>query len=128
MDPSFELGLAKPKFESVIDKIGTETTKYAKELQEAYSYLITYFFQKKEYSAVKAYCKKLYDLDPANKKWQIQSLIYQANVAYNEKKYADARDFFIEIKKIDPAYPDVDKTINDYNKAIKAAAAAAQKK
>jgi tetratricopeptide (TPR) repeat protein len=128
MDPTSELGLAKPKFEFMIEKIGAETTKYAKELQEAYSYLVSYYLQKKEYPAAKTYCKKLFELDPANKKWQIQSLTLQAMIAHSEKKYGDARDFFIEIKKIDPAYPDVDKAINDYNKAIKAAAAAAQKK
>jgi len=130
MDPTSEQGLAKPKFESMIEKIGAETTKYSKELQEAYSYLIPYYLQKKDYTTSKTWAKKLFDLDPSNKKWQIQSLILQATISHSEKKYADARDFFIEIKQLDPAYPNVDKTINDYNKAIKgaAAAAAAQKK
>ena len=125
MDPSSELGLAKPKFETLIEKIGTETTKYSKELQEAYSYLVPYYLQKKDYTTSKMWAKKLFDLDPANKKWQIQSLTFQAMIAHGEKKYAEARDFFIEIKQLDPGYPNVDKTINDYNKAIKAAAAAA---
>ena len=49
-------------------------------------------------------------------------------IAHTEKKYDEARDFFIEIKKLDPAYPDVDKTINGYIKAIKAASAATPKK
>jgi tetratricopeptide (TPR) repeat protein len=130
MDPTSEQGLAKPKFEAMIEKIGAETAKYSKELQEAYSYLVPYYLQKKDYTTSRTWAKKLFDLDPANKKWQIQSLILQATISHTEKKYADARDFFIEIKKLDPAYPNVDKTINDYNKAIKgaAAAAAAQKK
>lgn len=125
MDPTSELGLAKPKFEFIIEKIGAETTKYAKELQEAYSYLSSYFLQKKDYAAARIWSKKIFDLDPSNKKWQIQSLTMQAMAAHGEKKYAEARDFFIEIKNLDPTYQNIDKTINDYNKAIKAAAAAA---
>ena len=125
MDPSSEQGLARPKFDTMIEKIGAETTKYSKELQEAYSYLIPYYLQKKDYTNSKMYAKKLFDLDESNKKWQIQSLTLQAMIAHGEKKYSEARDFFIEIKKLDPGYQNVDKTINDYNKAIKAAAAAA---
>jgi tetratricopeptide (TPR) repeat protein len=90
---------------------------------ETYSYLISYFLLKKDYGTAKTWCKKLFELDPSNKKWQIQSLTSQAMIAHSEKKYAEARDFFIEIKKLDPSDPNVDKTINDYNKAIKAAAA-----
>ncbi len=125
MDPNSELGLAKPKFETLIEKVGAETTKYSKELQEAYSYLVPYYLQKKDYTTSKVWAKKLFDLDPSNKKWQIQSLTFQAMIAHGEKKYGEARDFFIEIQKLDPGYQNVDKTINDYNKAIKAAAAAA---
>jgi len=125
MDPTSDLGLARPKFEALIEKIGTETTKYSKELQEAYSYLVPFYLQKKDYTASKMWAKKLFDLDPSNKKWQIQSLTLQAMIAHGEKKYAEARDFFIDIQKLDPGYQNIDKTINDYNKAIKAAAAAA---
>ena len=125
MDPTSEQGLAKPKFEALIEKIGAETTKYTKELQEAYSYLVPYYLQKKDYTTSKMWARKLFDLDPSNKKWQIQSLTFQAMIAHGEKKYAEARDYFIEIQKLDPGYQNIEKTINDYNKAIKAAAAAA---
>jgi tetratricopeptide (TPR) repeat protein len=120
LDPTSEQGLAKPKFEALIDKVGTETTKYAKELQEAYTYLGFYNIQKKDYPAAKAIYKKLYELDPANKQWQIQSLRSQALIAYKEKNYAEARDIYIEIKKLDPADLDATKAISDLTKALEA--------
>ena len=124
LDPTSELGLAQPKFESLIQKVGAETTKYAKELQEAYTYLGYYNLQKSDFPAAKSWYKKLFELDPANKQWQIQSLKSQALIAYKEKKYADARDLYVEIKKLNPSDADAAKAISDLNKAI----AAAQKK
>ena len=120
MDPTSELGLAQPKFESLVEKIGNETQKYAKESQEAYTYLGYYYLQKKDYSAAKSWYKKLFELDPANKQWQLQSLKSQALIAYKEKDYVEARDLYVEIKKLDPADLDAAKAIQDLNKAIDA--------
>jgi len=121
MDPTNELGLAQPKFEALVNKVGAETSKYPKELQEAYTYLGYYFLQKNEFPASKAWYVKLYELDPANKSWQIQSLKSQALIAYKEKNYVQARDLYAEIKKLDPADLDAAKAIQDLTKAIDAA-------
>lgn len=123
MDPTNELGLARPKFETLIEKVGAETTKYAKELSESYIYLGFYNMNKKDYPAAKSWYKKLYELDPSNKEWQIRSLSSQAIIAYKEKDYVEARNLYVEIKKIDPADPNADKAIKDLTKAINAAAA-----
>lgn len=123
MDPTSELGLARPKFETVVEKAGVEPTKYAKELSESYIYLGFYNMNKKDYQAAKSWYKKLYELDSANKEWQIRSLSSQAIIAYKEKDYVEARNLYIEIKKIDPADPNADKAIKDLTKAINAAAA-----
>lgn len=123
MDPTSEQGLAHPKFETLIEKVGTETTKYAKELQEAYMYLGYYNIQKNDFKAAKAWYKKLYELDPTNKGWQIQSLNSQAVIAFKEKNYVEAREMYVEIKKLDPSNTSADQTIRDLTKAINAAAA-----
>jgi len=123
MDPTSELGLARPKFETVVEKAGVEPTKYAKELSESYIYLGFYNMNKKDYPAAKSWYKKLFELDPSNKEWQIRSLSSQAIIAYKEKDYVEARNLYIEIKKLDPADPNAAKAINDLNKAINAAAA-----
>jgi tetratricopeptide (TPR) repeat protein len=121
LDPTSELGLAQPKFEALVEKVGTETTKYAKELQEAYTYLGFYYLQKQDYAVSKTWYKKLFELDPANKQWQIQALKSQALIAYKEKNYVEARDLYTEIKKLDPADLDAAKAIQDLTKAINAA-------
>jgi tetratricopeptide (TPR) repeat protein len=123
IDPSSELGLAKPKFESMIEKIGSETIKYVKELQEAYSYLGYYYLQKKDFPAAKLWNKKLYDLDPSNKQWQLKSLNSQAIIAWLEKNYSESRDFYREIKKLDPTDVNAEKSIKELTKAIDAIAA-----
>jgi tetratricopeptide (TPR) repeat protein len=121
LDPTSELGLAQPKFEALVEKVGTETTKYAKELQEAYTYLGFYYLQKQDYAVSKSWYKKLFELDPANKQWQVQALKSQALIAYKEKNYVEARDLYTEIKKLDPADLDAAKAIQDLTKAINAA-------
>lgn len=122
IDPSSELGLAKPIFESLIEKVGTETAKYIKELQEAYNYLGYYYLQKKDYPNARSWNKKQFDLDPTNKQWQIQSLQSLALIAYREKNYVEARDYYMELKKLDPANAEYTKMIKDFTKTIDAIA------
>jgi tetratricopeptide (TPR) repeat protein len=121
MDPTCEKGLAKPKFELLITKIGADTTKAAKDmLQEAITYMGYYYLQQKDYPNAKLWYVKLYNLDPTKKQWQIQSLKSRALIAYKEKDYVAARDLYVEIKKLDPADPDATKAISDLNQAIAA--------
>ena len=122
IDSTSELGLAKPKFESLIKAVGTDTVKYIKELQEAYSFMGSYsLFQKKDLNESKSWFIKIFKLDPKNKQWQLQSLQSQAIIAYKEKNYIDARNLYVEIKKLDPADLNADKAIKDLTKAIDAA-------
>ena len=125
MDPTSEIGLAQPKFEALVAKVGIDNVKFAKELQEAYTYLGYYNLQKKDYPVSKSWYKKLFYLDPANKQWQIQSLKSQALIAYRAKNYVEARDLYVEIKKLDPNDNDAAQAIKDLTKAITATAAAA---
>ena len=120
MDPTSELGLAQPKFEALVGKVGADTIKYAKELQESYTYLGYNNIQKKDYKAAKMWYQKLFSLDPANKQWQLQSLKSQALIAYKEKNYVEARDLYVEIKKLDPNDLESAKAVQDLNKAIDA--------
>jgi tetratricopeptide (TPR) repeat protein len=120
MDPTSELGLAKPKFEQMINKIGSDSVKYGKELQEAITYMGYYNLQKKDYQDSKYWYIRLYNLDVNNKAWQIQSLKSRALIAYREKNYVEARDLYKKIKELDPSDPDADKAIQDLTKAINA--------
>jgi len=120
MDPTSELGLAKPKFEMLLEKVGSETTKYIKEVAEAYKYFGYYYLQKKDFPAAKIWSKKLFDLDPSNKQWQLLSLQSLAVIAYREKNYVEARDYYIELRKLDPANPEYTRMIKEFTKTIDA--------
>jgi tetratricopeptide (TPR) repeat protein len=117
-DTSFALGLAEPKFLLLIDKIGSDTVKYVNEMQEAYSYLGYYNYQNKNYGPAKMWDKRLYNLDPTNKQWQIKALRAQVLVAYKEKNYYEARDLYTQLKKLEPNDTEIDKTIKELTRVI----------
>ena len=118
MDPNCDLGLAESKFKKVIEKIGSDTITYVNEMQEAYTYLGYNSLQKKDYPQSISWYKKLYNLDPLNKQWQLKSLHSQIIVAYKEKNYPEARDLYYQVKKLDPADPDPDKQIKELTRSI----------
>jgi len=118
LDPDFEKGLAEPKFKMLIQKVGSDTVKYVNEMQEAFHYLGYYNMQQKNYQAAKAWFKRIFNLDPANKQWKLQSLRSQISVAYKEKNYPEARELYYQMKKVDPADPETDKAIKELTRAI----------
>jgi tetratricopeptide (TPR) repeat protein len=117
-DTAFVLGLAEPKFKLLIEKIGTDTVKYINEMQEAYSYLGYYNYQKKDYPTAKMWDKRFFNLDPTNKQWQIKALRAQALVAYREKNFVEQREFYYQLKKLDPTDTEIDKNIKDLTRVI----------
>ena len=67
LDPEMESGQAKPYFETLITK-ATDSVKYKKELIDAYDYMGSFFYIKKDYPAAKSYFNKLKEIDSTNKK------------------------------------------------------------
>lgn len=120
MDPESNQGLAYPKFQALVDQVGTDKDKYKNALQEAYTYLGYYHLNKKEYDAAKEWYQKLYDLDPNNKEWKITALNSFALISYKQKNYSEARTHYQEILKLDPTNTQVQQFIADLNKAIAA--------
>jgi hypothetical protein len=75
MDPDTKLGLAKPVFETLVEKAAPDSVKYSKELIESYGYLAYYYLlryntTKDQESGKKAleYSQKILALDPNNEK------------------------------------------------------------
>lgn len=66
-DPESDSGLAKPYYEQFITLSKEDTTKYKKELIEAYSYLGYLSYLRKENEESRGYWEKVYALDPTNK-------------------------------------------------------------
>jgi tetratricopeptide (TPR) repeat protein len=120
MDPDSDLGLAYPKFQQLVNQVGTDTEKYKNALQESYTYLGYYHLNKKEYDQAKEWYQKLFDLDPNNKEWRITALNSFALISYRQKNYVEAKGYYQEILKLDPANTQIQQVIADLNKAIAA--------
>ena len=75
LDPDTKTGLAKPVFETMVEKALPDSAKYSKELVEAYYYLSYYYLV--QYNVSKSndngqksldYCQKILAIDPTNDK------------------------------------------------------------
>ena len=67
MDPDYKMGLAKPKFEKVIDVAKADSVTNTVEMMDAFGYLGWYYSEKGNYSTSKAYYNRMINLDPKNK-------------------------------------------------------------
>lgn len=66
LDPDSKGGLAKPFYETLIEKASADSVKYSKDIVEAYSYLGYYYYLNKQYCESMAYWDKIAIIDPQN--------------------------------------------------------------
>lgn len=66
LDPDSKGGLAKPYYETLIEKASADSVKYSKDIVEAYSYLGYYYYLNKQYCESLAYWDKIAIIDPQN--------------------------------------------------------------
>jgi tetratricopeptide (TPR) repeat protein len=72
MDPDFKMGLAKAKFQKLIEVAKTDSLKNDAEMMEAFGYLGYYNMSKENYSTSKDYYNRMIALDPNNKENKIK--------------------------------------------------------
>jgi tetratricopeptide (TPR) repeat protein len=72
MDPDFKLGLAKPKFEKLLDIAKTDSVKNAAPMMDALGYLSYYQMVNNNFSKAKEYYTRMINLDPNNKEYKIK--------------------------------------------------------
>jgi tetratricopeptide (TPR) repeat protein len=72
MDPDTKLGLAKPKFEKLIEAAQSDSAKYSTELMESFGYLSYYYMMNENFSKSKEYYSRMINLDPNNKEYKIR--------------------------------------------------------
>ncbi len=72
MDPDTKLGLAKPKFEKVIEAAKSDSLKWESEMMEAFNYLGYYHMVNDNWSRSKDYYNRMVNLNPANKENKIK--------------------------------------------------------
>jgi tetratricopeptide (TPR) repeat protein len=113
MDPDTKLGLAKPKFEKVIDVAEPDSSKYESEMMEAFGYLSYYNMMNDNYARSKDYYNRMVNLSPTNKEFKIRGYnglgSLETKMAGTEKTlegrlpYLDrAEDAYSKILALDP--------------------------
>jgi tetratricopeptide (TPR) repeat protein len=113
MESDPKTGMAKPKFEKVIEKTTADSLKNGAELVEAFDYLGYHYLQNENLARAKDYYNRMISLDPNNKDYKIKGYNGLANVDLkalgNEKTLegrlpflAKAQDSYNKILGIDP--------------------------
>lgn len=114
MDPDTKLGLAKPKFEKLLEIAGPDSSKYNSEIMEGLGYLSFYHMVNDNFSKSKEYYNRMINLNPNNKDYKIRGYhgigtveIRQAGTEKtNEGRLpylAKSADAYSKILAIDPA-------------------------
>jgi tetratricopeptide (TPR) repeat protein len=113
MDPDTKLGLAKPKFEKVIEVAKTDSLKNSSEIMESFGYLSYYNMMNDNYAKAKEYYNRMTTLDPNNKEYKIKGYnglgSLETRMAGNEKTlegrlpYLDrAEEAYSKVLSLDP--------------------------
>ncbi len=114
MDPDYKMGLARPKFEKLIDIAESDSLKNESEMMEALQYLGYYHMSKNNMSTARDYYNRIINLDPNSKENKIKGYnglgLVEINSLNNEKTnegrlpiLARAADAYNRILAIDPA-------------------------
>ena len=113
MDPDTKLGLAKPKFEKVVEVAEKDSVKNDSELAEALGFLGYFHMTKENYTLSKAYYNRLVECVPGNKDYQIRGYsgvgLVEMRLAGTEKTnegrlpfIAKSADAYNKILSLDP--------------------------
>jgi len=109
LDPDTKLGLAKPKFEKVIEVAEKDSVKNVSELSESLGFLGYYYMTQENYSASKAYYNRLVEVAPNNKDYQIRGY---HGIGLVELRLASAE------KSNEGRLPFISRSADAYNKII----------
>ena len=72
MDPDFKMGLAKPKFEKLIEVAQKDSVKNAGPMMDGFGYLSYYHMMNNNFGKAKDYYNRMINLDPNNKEYKIR--------------------------------------------------------
>jgi tetratricopeptide (TPR) repeat protein len=98
-DPDSELGLAKPRFEALLQKAAVDSVKNAKEIYDALRYLGYEALMNKRYDEAKAYYNRMENLSPD---YKIRALSSLSTMYMSMGEYGKAIEENKRILAIDP--------------------------
>jgi tetratricopeptide (TPR) repeat protein len=101
-DPDSKLGLAKPKFEYVLQKASVDSVKYTQEIFDALRYMGYYSLSNEKYNDAKAYYTRMLNLAPDNNDFKIKAYSSLGTMYLQMGDYAKATENTNKILEIDP--------------------------
>jgi tetratricopeptide (TPR) repeat protein len=134
METDAKTGLARPKFEKVIQVASADSAKNAGDIIDAYTYLGYHFMMNDNYAKAKDYYTRMISFDPNNREYKTKGytglgLLY-TRMAGNEKTIegrlpylANAQESFNKILAYDPNNESVKaslKGVQDFEKLVRA--------
>ena len=117
MDPDNTQGIAKPKFEMVIQKARTDSVKNANDIYNAYRFMGGYYFSAKNYSKARDYYNMIINLSPENKDYKIIGYNFIGLTYYNNSEYDKAIEAFSKTLEFDPKNQNATVSIQNIKKA-----------
>jgi len=133
MDPDTKLGLAKPKFEKLLNIASRDSVKNAGEMVEALTYLGYLNMENGNYTKAKDYYNRMINIAPDNKEYKIRGLNGLGNLetrAAGQEKTLEGKLAFLgraaeiygNILALDPANASAKSTlrwVQDYQASVK---------
>ena len=120
LDPDSKQGLAKPKYDILIEKAISDTVKNVKELFESYSFMASYYFGNKDYNNAIPFAQKIVNLDPKNTASLIKGYTFLALSYQFKKDYPKALTYYKKVSALNPKDEAVLKTIKALQQNIAA--------
>jgi tetratricopeptide (TPR) repeat protein len=133
METDPKTGLAKPKFEKVIEKASVDSVKNGSDMIDAFSYLGYYYLQNNNMAKAKDYYNRMIGLDATNKEYKIKGYnglgLVERESATNEKVnearlpyLSRAQDAYTKIIGLDPNNESAKtylKYVQEYEKSVR---------
>ncbi|MBK7710256.1 MAG: tetratricopeptide repeat protein [Bacteroidales bacterium] len=133
MDPDTKLGLAKPKFEKLVDVAGSDSSKYESEMMESFGYLSYYNMMNDNYAKSKESYTRMTTPNSNNKEFKIKGYNglaslgtklagTEATLAGRLPYLAQAEEAYSKILAIDPNNSSAKSSLNyirDFQKQVK---------
>lgn len=118
MDPDNSQGIAKPKFETVIQKARVDSVKNSGDLYNAYRFMGGYYFSQKNYPQARAYYNMIVNLSPDNKDYKVSGYNSIGLSYYAGGEYEKGIEAYNKTLEVDPNNANAKTSIQNLKKAI----------
>ncbi|MHC1703150.1 MAG: tetratricopeptide repeat protein [Tenuifilaceae bacterium] len=115
MDPDNTQGIAKPKFEMVIQKARTDSVAYASDLFNAYRFMGGDYFAAKNFSRARDYYNMIVNLTADNKDYKTIGYNSIGLTYYSSGEYDNAINAYSKTLEIDPKNQNASVSIKNIN-------------